>query len=227
MSTLPTRLEAVLARVREAEIRYGRTPGSVSLLAVSKTRPIDDIVTLLECGQFDFGENYLSEAAPKIEAITDPRAVWHFIGPIQANKSRGIAQRFSWVHGIDRLKVARRLSEQRPPEFAPLRVCVQVNVSAEPSKHGVAPEQASELAHAIAGLPGLQLRGLMAVPAPSTDFEAQRAPFRRLNALLDTLCAEGLALDTLSMGMSADLEAAIAEGATMVRIGTAIFGPRA
>jgi len=180
-------------------------------------------------GQRDFGENYVQEALAKIEALADLRSdiVWHLIGPLQSNKTREVAAHFDWVHSVDRLKLAQRLSDQRPPELAPLQVCLQVNISGEESKSGVAPAGAPGLARAVAALPRLKLRGLMAIPEPAQDFEAQRVPHRALRELMESLNAEGLGLDTLSMGMSADLEAAVAEGATLVRIGTAIFGERA
>jgi PLP dependent protein len=179
-------------------------------------------------GQRAFGENYVQEALAKIEALADLRAQleWHLIGPLQSNKTREVAAAFDWVHTIDRLKIAQRLSEQRPASLPPLQVCLQVNVSGQASKSGVAPADLAPLAHAVAALPRLALRGLMSIPAPADGFEAQRAPHRQLRELLDSLRREGLALDTLSMGMSADLEAAVAEGATLVRIGSAVFGER-
>ena len=180
-------------------------------------------------GQCDFGENYVQEALAKIAELADLRAQirWHLIGPLQSNKAREVAANFDWVHAVDRMKLAQRLSDLRPPELAPLQVCLQVNISGEDSKSGVAPEAALALARAVAALPRLKLRGLMAIPEPADDLAAQRAPHRALWELLEALNAQGLALDTLSMGMSADLEAAVAEGATCVRIGTAIFGARA
>jgi pyridoxal phosphate enzyme (YggS family) len=181
-----------------------------------------------ERGQADFGENYVQEALDKIAALAPLRARlrWHLIGPLQSNKTRLVAEAFDWVHTVDRLKIAQRLAEQRPPQLAPLQVCLQVNVSGEASKSGVAPAELPALAHAVAALPRLQLRGLMAIPEPAHDPAAQRAPHRLLATLLAELRAQGLALDTLSMGMSADLEAAVAEGATIVRVGTALFGER-
>ncbi len=226
MTATAQALATVIQRVSAAERRFGRPPGSVTLLAVSKTRPASDIEELARAGQRAFGESYAQEAIGKIAALSHLPLEWHFIGPIQTNKTRSIAEHFNWVHSIDRLKVATRLSEQRPDDLPPLQVCLQVNVSGETSKAGVAPEQADELAHVIAGLPRLQLRGLMTIPAPAAELAAQRAPFQRLWALRERMKGNGLALDTLSMGMSADLEAAIAEGATIVRVGTAIFGPR-
>ena len=226
METISASLEAVRARIRAAEAQFGRPPGSVGLLAVGKTRPAGDIRAAFAAGQRDFGESYVNEALAKMAALADLSLVWHFIGPIQSNKTRAIAERFAWVHSVDRLKVASRLSAQRPPGLAPLQVCIEVNVSGEASKAGVAPEGLVSLALEVAGLPGLRLRGLMTVPAPEEDFERQRAPYRCLRQHFDDLRARGLPLDTLSMGMTADVEAAIAEGATIVRIGTAIFGPR-
>ncbi len=226
MTPIAPALLTVKRRVGAAEKRFGRLPGSVTLLAVSKTRPAVDIEEVASAGQRAFGESYAQEALGKIAALTHLPLEWHFIGPIQTNKTRVIAEHFHWVHSIDRLKVATRLSEQRPDELPPLQVCLQINVSGETSKSGVSPEQATELASAIAGLPRLALRGLMAIPAPCEGLAAQRIPFQRLRTLRENMRAGGLHLDTLSMGMSADLEAAIAEGATIVRIGTAIFGPR-
>ena len=182
-----------------------------------------------DAGQHDFGENYVQEALAKIAELADLRTAlrWHLIGPLQSNKAREVAAQFDWVHSVDRIKLARRLSELRPPELPPLQVCLQVNISGEESKSGVAPEAALALAREVAALPRLQLRGLMAIPEPAADPAAQRAPHRALRELLASMNAAGLALDTLSMGMSADLEAAVAEGATWVRVGTAIFGSRA
>lgn len=225
-SALAQRLTQLKTRIAEAEQRFGRAPGSVALLAVSKTQPAQAIRAAYELGQRDFGENYLQEALSKREQLGDLPLIWHFIGPIQSNKTKSIAENFDWVHSVDRVKIAERLSAQRPPELPPLNVCVQVNVSGEASKSGVAPEEAAALAAAVARLPRLRLRGLMTIPAPAADFERQRAPLRRLRELLERLRDEGYALDTLSMGMSDDLEAAIAEGATLVRIGTALFGAR-
>jgi pyridoxal phosphate enzyme (YggS family) len=198
-------------------------------MAVSKTCPGVSVRAAFEAGERDFGENYVQEALAKIAELDDLRAEirWHLIGPLQSNKSREVATHFDWVHSVDRLKLAQRLSDQRPAGLPPLQVCLQVNVSGEDSKSGVAPRDALALALAVAALPRLQLRGLMAIPEPAADLAAQRAPHRALRALMEQLNAAGLALDTLSIGMSADLEAAIAEGATWVRIGTAIFGARA
>ncbi|POR56060.1 hypothetical protein B0G62_101456 [Paraburkholderia eburnea] len=228
MTDLAQHLEAVRQRIAAAARNADRAPESVALLAVSKTFPADDVRAAHAAGQRAFGENYVQEAVDKIETLADLRASleWHFIGPLQSNKTRPVAERFDWVHSVDRLKIAQRLSEQRPADRAPLNVCLQVNVSGEDSKSGVAPEEAAQIAHAIAALPNLRLRGLMSIPEPAPTLDAQRAPHRRLRELFDALRADGLALDTLSMGMSADLEAAVLEGATIVRVGTAIFGAR-
>jgi len=228
MEKTAERLAQIEARIRTAEVCHNREPGSVTLLAVSKTRPADVIRAAAAAGQRRFGESYLREALEKIGALADLDLEWHFIGPIQSNKTRGIAEHFHWVHSVDRLKVARRLSEQRPETLPPLNVCLQVNISGEASKSGVDPEALPDLARAVAALPRLRLRGLMAIPAPARDAgeEAARAPFRRLRETLAALNRAGLALDTLSMGMSDDFEAAIAEGSTLVRIGTDLFGAR-
>ena len=200
----------------------------MNLLAVSKTCPGVSVREAHAAGQRDFGENYVQEALAKIDELADLRADlrWHLIGPLQSNKAREVAARFDWVHAVDRLKLAQRLSDLRPAGLAPLQVCLQVNISGEDSKSGVAPAEALALARAVAALPRLKLRGLMAIPEPAGDLASQRAPHRALRELFEAMNAEGLGLDTLSIGMSADLEAAIAEGATWVRIGTAIFGSR-
>lgn len=225
--SLSSRLSAVRGRIAAAASAAGRDPATVRLLAVSKTFPADDVRALAACGQTDFGENYVQEAAAKIDALRDLALSWHFIGPLQANKTREVATRFDWVHGIDRARIARRLSEQRLESgLAPLQVCLQVNVSGEASKSGVAPAELAELATEVAELPGLRLRGLMCIPAPADTLEGQREPFARLRALSDQLVELGIVLDTLSMGMSADLEAAVLEGATIVRVGSALFGAR-
>lgn len=228
MSDLAVRLESVHRRIADAARAAGRDPASVSLLAVSKTFPADAVRAAHAAGQRAFGENYVQESIDKIDALADLRASleWHFIGPLQSNKTRAVAERYDWVHSIDRLKIAQRLAEQRPDALPPLNVLLQVNVSGEASKSGVAPAEAAAVAHEIAALPKLRLRGLMSIPEPAETLEAQRAPHRVLRELFDSLRADGLALDTLSMGMSADLEAAVLEGATIVRIGTAIFGAR-
>ncbi|WJF89790.1 YggS family pyridoxal phosphate-dependent enzyme [Paraburkholderia bonniea] len=228
MSDLLRNLDAVQQRIAQASQLAGRAPGSVTLLAVSKTFPAEAVRAAYEAGQRAFGENYVQEALLKIEALADLRATleWHFIGPLQSNKTRVVAEHFDWVHSVERLKIAQRLSEQRPSVLAPLNVCLQVNVSGEASKSGVTPDQAAALAHQIAALPRLRLRGLMAIPEAASSSAAQRAPHHQLHALFERLRTDGLALDTLSMGMSADLEAAVLEGSTIVRIGTAIFGAR-
>ncbi len=226
-SDLAARLHAVLARIRAAEQRFQRPPGSVALLAVGKTQPAAAIAAVATAGQARFGENYLREALAKMAELAALNLEWHFIGPVQANKTRPIAERFAWVHSVDRLKIAERLSAQRPADLPPLNVCLEVNISRESSKHGLDESDVPAVARAVAALPRLRLRGLMAIPAPVADFAAQRLPCARLRELRERLLAEGLELDTLSMGMSDDLEAAIAEGATLVRVGTAIFGPRA
>ncbi|MEX3954562.1 YggS family pyridoxal phosphate-dependent enzyme [Trinickia sp. EG282A] len=228
MSSIADNLAAVHGRIAQAALAAQRDPASVKLLAVSKTFPADDVRTAFAAGQRAFGENYVQESIAKIEALADLRAQieWHFIGPLQSNKTRPVAEHFDWVHSVDRLKIAQRLSEQRPPNLAPLNVCLQVNVSGESSKSGVAPSDAPTLAKEIAAMPRLVLRGLMSIPEPTEDVDTQRAQHRTLRALFEALRAEGLSIDTLSMGMSADLEAAVFEGATIVRIGSAIFGAR-
>jgi pyridoxal phosphate enzyme (YggS family) len=226
MNQIPEKLIQIRERIRRAARACGRSPDEITLLAVSKTKPASDVLTAYKAGQREFGENYLQDALPKIQAICEPGIEWHFIGRVQSNKTAEISRHFSWVHGLDRLKHAERLSTQRPTELAPLQVCLQVNLSAEASKGGVKPEDLPALAAAVSRLPGLKLRGLMTMPNPDTESAAQRAVFARLRLLLQDLCARGLDLDTLSMGMSADMEAAIAEGSTMVRIGTDIFGAR-
>ncbi|MDH5394815.1 MAG: YggS family pyridoxal phosphate-dependent enzyme [Gammaproteobacteria bacterium] len=219
-------IHAIQARITAAENKYQRQLGSVQLLNVSKTRPIEDIQAAIAANQHCFGENYLQDALPKITALNEAGIEWHFIGPIQSNKTLQIAQHFDWVHSIDRLKIARRLSDQRSSTQSPLNICLQINSSGENSKSGVSPEEALIIAHEINALPRLTLRGLMTIPASCDDFEEQRLPFRLLRELKDELNSQGLQLDTLSMGMTNDMEAAIAEGSTMVRIGTAIFGAR-
>lgn len=223
-STLKERLEAVRQRVERAEIAAGRTVGSVRLIAVSKTQPADAIRAAYALGQRDFGENYLQEALDKQKQVRDLDIVWHFIGPIQSNKTRAIAENFAWVHSIDRLKIAERLSAQRPAHLPPLNVLIQVNISGEASKSGAELAVLPELARAVRSLPHLRLRGLMTLPAPTPDYAQQRQAFRTLREAMSGL---GMSeLDTLSMGMSDDLEAAVVEGATLIRLGTAIFGPR-
>ena len=230
MSVIRQNLQAVRQRITDAANSAQRDVHGVELLAVSKTFGADAVIAAAEAGQAAFGENYLQEALEKIAAVQatrpDLELEWHFIGPIQSNKTRPIAEHFDWVHSVDREKIAHRLSEQRPAHLPPLNICLQVNISGEASKSGVLPTDVIAVAQAIAALPRLRLRGLMAIPEAEGDAEQQRAPFRQLHALFDQLRAEGLALDTLSMGMSGDMAAAIAEGATIVRIGSAIFGTR-
>lgn len=225
------KLAQVHSRIASACAAAGRPVQSVTLLAVSKTFGVDDIAEALAAGQRRFGENYVQEAVAKVAALDGltPRPEWHLIGPVQSNKTRVVAATFDWVHSVDRLKVAERLSAQRPAGLAPLSVCVQVNVSGEASKSGLARAEVGAVARAVAALPGLRLRGLMAIPevVAGADLAAQRRPFRVLHTLFEQLRSDGLALDTLSAGMSDDLEAAILEGATMVRVGSAIFGRRA
>jgi pyridoxal phosphate enzyme (YggS family) len=224
--TIAERLQQVRQRLHDAEAAAGRAPGSVQLLAVSKTQPSASIRAAWLAGQRRFGENYLQEAEQKARELADLAIDWHFIGRIQSNKTRLIAHLFSWVHSLDDLHHAQRLSAQRPADWPPLNVCIQVNVSTEASKGGVAPEQLEALLEQCASLPRLRLRGLMAIPAPAATPAAQRQPLHRLRELRDRLASAQIPLETLSMGMSADLEAAVAEGASVVRIGTAIFGPR-
>jgi pyridoxal phosphate enzyme (YggS family) len=230
MSTIAANLQAVEATIRVAAEAADRPGSSVHLLAVSKTFPPDAVLEAMAAGQRAFGENYLQEALDKMQAVARmaPGAAieWHFIGPIQNNKTRPIATHFQWVHSVEKLKTAQRLSEQRPPELGPLNICLQVNISGEDSKSGASVEELPELARQVALLPNLRLRGLMAIPAPQDDEAMQRAPFARLRALFEGLRRDGLELDTLSMGMSADLGAAVLEGATIVRVGSAIFGAR-
>lgn len=223
MSTIAKNIAKVRTRIREAEQACGRAPASTGLLAVSKTKPAAAIREAHACGQQHFGENYLQEALDKQPLLADLPLTWHFIGPVQSNKTRPIAEHFDWVHSVDRLKVAQRLSDQRPAHLPPLNICLQVNISGEASKSGCSPEELPALATAISQLPNLHLRGLMAIPEPTDDRQQQHANFARLRQLRDAL---NLPLDCLSMGMSDDLEAAVAEGATWVRIGTALFGAR-
>lgn len=223
-------LQQVRQTIADAAQRAGRDPAGVQLLAVSKTFGADAVIAAADAGQRAFGENYLQEAVDKIAQVKalrpDLALEWHFIGPIQSNKTRPVAEHFDWVHAVDREKIARRLSEQRPAGMPPLNICLQVNVSGEASKSGVAPEELPALAQAVASLPNLRLRGLMAIPEPADDEQSQRKPFALLRELQAQLARQGIATDTLSMGMSADMAAAITEGATIVRIGTAIFGKR-
>lgn len=226
MTTISANLQAVLARIFAAARKYGRNPDDISLLAVSKTWPASVVREAAVAGQQAFGENYVQEGAAKIAELGSLGLVWHFIGPLQSNKAKQVATAFDWVHSVDRLKIAERLSEQRPDSLAPLQICLQVNVSGEKSKSGTLMDDLSSLAHRVALLPRLKLRGLMAIPAPVEDFAQQRKSFRRLREAFERLKESGLLLDTLSMGMSHDLEAAVAEGASIVRVGTAIFGAR-
>lgn len=230
MESIASRLQAVKGRIAAACESAGRDAKSVTLLAVSKTFGPEGVREAQAAGQAAFGENYVQEALAKIEALADLRAQleWHFIGPLQSNKTRPVAEAFDWVHSVDRLKIAQRLAEQRPVGLPPLNLCLQVNVSGEASKSGVAPDDLPALAAAVAALPPARVRlaGLMSIPEPTPDAAAQRTAHRRLRALRDALRDRGLDLPTLSMGMSADLEAAIAEGSTLVRVGTAIFGAR-
>jgi pyridoxal phosphate enzyme (YggS family) len=230
MSTIADNLQAVEATIEAAVNAAARPRSAVQLLAVSKTFPAEAVLEAMAAGQRAFGENYLQEALDKMQAVAqaapDVPLEWHFIGPIQSNKTRAIAANFQWVHTVERLKIAQRLSEQRPPELGPLNVCLQVNISGETSKSGAAEAELPALAREVAKLPNLRLRGLMAIPEQQADPKKQRAAFARLRELAGRLGAEGLELDTLSMGMSGDLAAAVAEGATIVRIGSAIFGAR-
>jgi pyridoxal phosphate enzyme (YggS family) len=226
LETIASALESVKRRIAAAEAGCGRPAGSVSLLAVSKTHPPETLRAAYVAGQRAFGENYLQEALAKIDALADLPIEWHFIGPIQSNKTKPIAERFAWVHSVERAKIADRLSAQRPENLPPLQVCLQVNVSGEASKSGALPEELPALAAHVTALPNLVLRGLMAIPRDTDDVAEQRAQFRALRQMFEDLRSRGFALDTLSMGMSHDLEAAVAEGTTLVRVGTAIFGLR-
>lgn len=227
MTMIETQLHTVHDRMEAACREAGRSPAEVGLLAVSKTFPASAVAEAFRAGQRAFGENYIQEGVEKIAALHDLPIEWHCIGPIQSNKTRLVAENFDWAHTVDRLKIAQRLSEQRPAHKAPLQVCLQVNVDGGATKSGVPPEEALALAKQIALLPGLRLRGLMCIPEPAPDFAATLSILTRVRALFDVLNQEGLALDTLSMGMSADLEAAIHAGSTLVRVGSAIFGGRA
>ena len=226
MTTIASRLQAVKARISAAARATGRAPAEITLVAVSKTFPPQAIAEACAAGQTAFGENYAQEGIEKITSLSGLPLEWHYIGPIQSNKTRPIAENFDWVHGIDRAKIAERLSASRPDDKPPLQVCIQVNVSGEASKSGVAPDAVFGLAQTIMRLPRLRLRGLMAIPEPTPDTALQRSRFRMLREIRDDLLRRGVALDTLSMGMSDDFEAAIAEGATLVRVGRAIFGER-
>ncbi len=230
MSTIPDNLQAVQRSITLAAQNVSRKPHEIMLLAVSKTFGPDAVIDAAQAGQTAFGENYLQEALDKMRAVQKAapqlKLEWHYIGPIQSNKTRAIAEHFDWVHSVEREKIAQRLSEQRPQHLPPLNICLQVNISGEATKSGVAPEDVAALAQKVAALPRLKLRGLMAIPEPAGTLDQQRIPFAKLRECFDRLREQGLAMDTLSMGMSADMDAAIAEGATIVRIGTAIFGQR-
>ncbi len=226
MAELKNRLQAVLQQIYDAETAAGRQAKSVQLLAVSKTWPAAKLRELAQAGQQHFGENYLQEALAKIEALADLPLIWHFIGPIQSNKTRDIAAHFDWVHSVDRLKIAKRLSEQRPADLPPLNICLQVNIDDEDSKSGASPEELMQLADDVKQLPNLNLRGLMVIPKATDDTDAQHDAFQRSFALYQSLQQQLPDIDTLSMGMSGDLTAAIANGSTMVRIGSALFGRR-
>ena len=223
MHELTQRLTRLQESIRQCEARYARAPGSVTLIAVSKLQPVSAIAQALAAGQIAFGENYLQEAQAKITSLATQSIQWHFIGPVQGNKTAEVASNFSWVHTLDRLRIAERLNKQRPAELPPLNVLIQVNISGEDSKHGIVADALPALVAEVAALPRLRLRGLMTMPAPSTDFGLQRAAFARLAALARS---SAVSMDTLSMGTSDDFEAAIAEGSTMVRLGTAVFGSR-
>ncbi len=224
--TIKDNLQTTLSRIRDASLLYGRSPSEVQLLVVSKAQTAEKLRHVYAAGQHDFGENYLQEAMGKLAQLNDCQIVWHFIGSIQSNKTKLIAENFSWVHSVDRLKIAQRLNEARRSSLSPLNICLQVNISNENSKSGLSLTELPEVAAQIKQLPHVRLRGLMALPAPSTNFDAQRENFAGLRHVFNELNQQGLKLDTLSMGMSNDLEAAIAEGATIVRVGSAIFGPR-
>jgi PLP dependent protein len=228
MATISENIQQLRARMALACEQASRPVHSVTLLVVTKTFPAEDVRAAFEAGETRFGENYVQEGVDKIAALADLRSQvqWHMIGPLQSNKTRVVAEQFDWVHSVDRLKIAQRLSDQRPEHLPPLQICLQVNISGEASKSGLTPAEVPDVARAVVALPRLQLRGLMAIPEPAQTLEEQRQPHRALAGLMQQLLAEGLALDTLSMGMSADLEAAIQEGSTMVRVGSAIFGQR-
>lgn len=226
MTTISAKLQAVIARIDEAARQSGRNPDEVTLLAVSKTWPASAVREAAAAGQRRFGENYVQEGVDKATELAALGLQWHFIGPLQSNKTRAVAEVFDWVHSVDRLKIAQRLSEQRPESLPPLQLCLQVNISGEASKSGVAVGEVGLLARQVASLPRVRLRGLMAIPAPTDDFSQQRQAFAQLREIFEQLNRDGVPLDTLSIGMSHDLEAAIAEGASMVRVGSAIFGER-
>ena len=224
MTTTTQRLNQIRIQISEAELACDRQPGSVLLLAVSKTKPAEDIAAAYQAGQRHFGESYLQEALRKQQQLGAYAITWHFIGPIQSNKTKALATHFDWIHSVDSLKIAKRLSEQRPAHLPPLAICLQVNISGEPSKSGIALTELPQLCEQVAKLPNLKLRGVMAIPAPQDDFEQQRLPYKILYQAVTNLMQSGL--DTYSFGMTGDLKAAIAEGSTIVRIGTALFGER-
>jgi len=226
MNSVNIRLTKVKAQIAHACKTFNRDPGSVQLLAVSKTRPKEDIISAFEAGQTLFGESYLQEAIDKIRKINLPEIQWHYIGRIQSNKTRAIAENFHWVHSVDKFKYAQRLNEQRPPHLPPLNICLQIKIDDEESKGGLSEQQAGEILDGAEQFSRLRIRGLMTLPAATDTLEKQRQPFKQLRAIKERLSSREYPLDTLSMGMSADLDAAIAEGANIVRIGTAIFGPR-
>jgi len=223
---ITNKLAQIYKNISVAEKLYHRAEGSVRLLAVSKTRPVDEIMSAINEGQRHFGENYCQEAIEKIEVIDQPDLIWHFIGPVQSNKTRQIACHFDWVHTVNRIKIAQRLNETRPEDLAPLNICVQVNISGEDSKSGISIDMVADFINELDQFKRLKVRGLMSLPAPASDFDEQRKPFSILNHELQTLRLSRPDLDTLSIGTTQDMEAAIAEGATIVRIGTALFGPR-
>ena len=226
MQDIETNLAQIHHQIELAAAEYDRVPGDISLLAVSKKKLPADLRCAYDCGQKEFGENFLQEAQAKMRELADLDIIWHFIGPVQSNKTRALAESFDWVHCVDRPKIAQRLSNQRPGSLPPLNICIQVNIDLETSKSGVAPDDIVPLAEAIRVLPNIRLRGLMAIPAQHSKFELQREPFAKLKQALLGLQQRGLDCDTLSMGMTHDMRAAIAEGSTLVRIGTAIFGAR-
>ncbi len=226
MNDFSENLKIVMERIHAAAQKYGRSVDSIRLMAASKTFSADDIKIAASAGLQEFGENYAQEAIQKIKTLADPKLIWHYIGPIQSNKTRLISENFNWVHSIDRIKTARRLNDARPDSSPPLNACIQINISGEKSKSGIAPQQLLDLARQISTLPNIRLRGLMAIPAVSKDTDEQRQSFKLVNQYFQSLNKENFKLDTLSMGTSNDLEAAIAEGSTMIRLGTAIFGPR-
>jgi pyridoxal phosphate enzyme (YggS family) len=226
MHNIEKNLAHIRQQIEQAAKEYNRDSDNISLLAVSKKKPAVDLRSAYDCGQRDFGENFLQEAQVKIGELSDLEIVWHFIGPVQSNKTRALAESFDWVHCVDRLKIAQRLSDQRPDSMPPINICIQVNIDLEASKSGVAVGDIFELAEAINRLPRIRFRGLMAIPTQRSDFKSQREPFAKLRQALEDLQQRGFDCDTLSMGMSHDMQAAIAEGSTLVRIGTAIFGER-